>query len=435
MSTDINSLIERARNWDKAAIARLITLAEEGVEIPLSIQRRSHVIGITGPPGSGKSTLIYAMARKIPQDKRVAILTIDPSSPFTGGSFMGNRIRMQELTSRPNIYIRSMATRGIRGGLNYATMAAVNILEYAGADYIFIETVGAGQSDTDVKYVADTILVLVPPLSGDEIQALKSGLMEIGDIYVVSKSDNQASESTYRDLLAMVDMVREVKGDSWKPAVIKVSGLYGYGVDELLKLIDDRFRELVSNGRLNESLTSRRLLEMRLYAYDLLEKRLVEDKELENDVANGKLSPQEAARRLLGMGLPRLDHVAVAVRDINNAVEKFRRLGLKVGDPIIVEEQGVKVVMVWLGNTRIELLEPLNQSSTVAKFLESRGEGIHHIALEVNDLDEFIKRVQEAGLTLTGKPSKGAEGIVTFIHPKSLNGVLLELVQRRISNE
>ncbi len=197
---DLGDLLKRARSWDKLAIAKLITLAEEGIELPLENQRRSHVIGVTGPPGAGKSTLIYSMARKIPQDRRIAILTIDPSSPFTGGSFMGNRIRMQELTSRPNIYIRSMATRGgIRGGLNYATIAAINVLEYAGADYIFLETVGgAGQSDTDVKYVADTILVLVPPLSGDEIQALKSGLMEIGDIYVVSKSDNQVAESTYR---------------------------------------------------------------------------------------------------------------------------------------------------------------------------------------------------------------------------------------------
>ncbi len=410
-------------------------MAEEGAEIPLSIQRRSHVIGITGPPGSGKSTLIYAMARKIPQDKKVAILTIDPSSPFTGGSFMGNRIRMQELTSRPNIYIRSMATRGIRGGLNYATVAAVNILEHAGADYILIETVGAGQSDTDVKYVADTILVLVPPLSGDEIQALKSGLMEIGDIYVVSKSDNQASESTYRDLLAMVDMMKEVKGNSWKPTVIKVSGLYGYGVDELIKLIDNRFRELISNGELNKSLIGRRLLEMRLYAYDLLERRLNENKELEDEVINGRLSPQEAAKRLLGVVLPRLDHVAVAVRDLGSAAEKFKRLGLDVDEPIIVEEQGVRVAMVRLGNARIELLEPLSPNSTVAKFLENRGEGIHHIALEVHDLGEFIRRVQEAGLTLTGRPYKGAEGVVVFIHPKSLNGVLLELVQREVSNE
>ncbi|ADY01136.1 MAG: methylmalonyl Co-A mutase-associated GTPase MeaB [Vulcanisaeta sp.] len=431
MSIDINELLIRVRNWDKLAIAKLITLAEEGIEVPLGIQHRSHVIGITGPPGSGKSTLIYTMARKIPQEKRIAILTIDPSSPFTGGSFMGNRIRMQELTSRPNIYIRSMATRGIRGGLNYATIAAVNVLEYAGADYIFIETVGAGQSDTDIKYVADTILVLVPPLSGDEIQALKSGLMEIGDIYVVSKSDNQVSESTYRDLMAMVDMMKEIKGNSWKPIVVKVSGLYGYGVDDLLRLIDDRFRELINNGRLSESLISRRLLEMRLYAYDLLEKSLIERKDLESEVVSGKLTPQEAARRLLGMERPRLDHVAIAVKDLDGTIEKFRKLGLRVSDPVIVEEQGVKVAMVWLGNTRIELLEPLNPNSTVAKFLESRGEGIHHIALEVNDLEEFIKRVQEAGLVITGKPSKGAEGLVVFIHPKSLNGVLLELVQHR----
>ncbi len=432
---NINELLERARNWDKLAIAKLITMAEEGVELPIQVVRRSHVIGITGPPGSGKSTLIYTMARKIPQDRKVAILTIDPSSPFTGGSFMGNRIRMQELTSRSNIYIRSMATRGIRGGLNYATIAAINILEYAGADYIFLETVGAGQSDTDVKYVADTILVLVPPLSGDEIQALKSGLMEIGDIYVVSKSDNQASESTYRDLMAMVDMMKEIKGDEWRPVVLKVSGLYGYGVDELLRVIDGRFMELMKSGKLDSALVGRRVLEMRLYAYDLLEKGLNEMKDLERDVASGKLSPQDAARRLFSFSKPRLDHVAVAVKNIDDAARKFKDLGFRVSDPIIVEEQGVKVVMVYLGNTKIELLEPLGPETTVAKFIEKRGEGIHHIALEVGNINEFIEKVKGAGLTITGEPSRGAEGIVTFIHPKSLNGVLLELVQHLSLNE
>ena len=426
----IEELLERARNWDKLAIAKLITMAEEGVEPQLDVRRRSHVIGITGPPGSGKSTLIYTMARKIPQDKRVAILTIDPSSPFTGGSFMGNRIRMQELTSKPNIYIRSMATRGIRGGLNYATIAAINILEYAGADYIFLETVGAGQSDTDVKYVADTILVLVPPLSGDEIQALKSGLMEIGDIYVVSKSDNLASESTFRDLMVMVDMVREIKGETWRPTVLKVSGLYGYGVDELLKVIDDRFGELMKNGGLDNTLRSRRTLEMRLYAYDLLEKSLNEAKDLESKVINGELSPRDAARRLLNYyDKPRLDHVAVAIKNIDEAARKFKELGLRVSDPIVVEEQGVKVVMVMLGNTKIELLEPLGPETTVAKFIEKRGEGIHHIAIEVDDINKFINIAKNAGLTITGEPSRGAEGIVTFIHPKSLHGILLELIQ------
>jgi len=426
----IEELLERARNWDKLAIAKLITMAEEGVEPQLDVRRRSHVIGITGPPGSGKSTLIYTMARKIPQDKRVAILTIDPSSPFTGGSFMGNRIRMQELTSKPNIYIRSMATRGIRGGLNYATIAAINILEYAGADYIFLETVGAGQSDTDVKYVADTILVLVPPLSGDEIQALKSGLMEIGDIYVVSKSDNLASESTFRDLMVMVDMVREIKGETWRPTVLKVSGLYGYGVDELLKVIDDRFGELMKNGGLDNTLRSRRTLEMRLYAYDLLEKSLNEAKDLESKVINGELSPRDAARRLLNYyDKPRLDHVAVAIKNVDEAARKFKELGLRVSDPIVVEEQGVKVVMVMLGNTKIELLEPLGPETTVAKFIEKRGEGIHHIAIEVDDINKFINIAKNAGLTITGEPSRGAEGIVTFIHPKSLHGILLELIQ------
>ncbi len=219
--------------------------------------------------------------------------------------------------------------------------------------------------------------------------------------------------------MAMIDMVKEIKSDSWKPIVVRVSGLYGYGVDDLIKVIDDRFRELMNNGKLNEMLISRRVLEMRLYAYDLLEKSLSERRDLEKEVVNGRLSPQEAARRLLNAGKPRLDHVAIAVKNLDSAVEKFRRLGLRVSEPMIVEEQGVKIAMVWLGNTRIELLEPLNPGSTVARFLESRGEGIHHIALEVDDLDEFIKTAKGSGLVIIGGPSKGAEGVVVFIHPRA----------------
>jgi len=224
--------------------------------------------------------------------------------------------------------------------------------------------------------------------------------------------------------------VREIKGETWRPTVLKVSGLYGYGVDELLKVIDDRFGELMKNGGLDNTLRSRRTLEMRLYAYDLLEKSLNEAKDLESKVINGELSPRDAARRLLNYyDKPRLDHVAVAIKNVDEAARKFRELGLRVSDPIVVEEQGVKVVMVMLGNTKIELLEPLGPETTVAKFIEKRGEGIHHIAIEVDDINKFINIAKNAGLTITGEPSRGAEGIVTFIHPKSLHGILLELIQ------
>jgi LAO/AO transport system kinase len=429
MSINIDELLNKARNWDKAAIAKLISLIEDGYDLNLKIARKTHVIGVTGPPGAGKSTLIYALARRLSEDKRVAILTVDPSSPFSGGSFMGNRIRMQDLTMKPNIYIRSMATRGNRGGLNYATVASLDLFEYVGVDYVFLETVGAGQTDTDVRHVADTILVLVPPLSGDEIQALKSGLMEIGDIYIASKSDNQASESVYRDLTAMAEVMSQVR-EGWRPMVLKVSGLYGIGIDDLIARLDERFKVLKDRRVLEETLRKRRVAEMRLHAHELLDGIIDENEDLVKSVMNGMKSPLVAAREVLGLGGVRLDHVAVAVKSAEDAVGKYRKLGFRVKGPVVVEGQGIKVYMVLLNNNaRIELIEPLGPNTTASKFIEKRGEGLHHIALSVDDLESFIELAREAGLEVVGQPSVGAEGIVVFIHPRSLNGVLLELVQ------
>ncbi|MFB6471048.1 MAG: methylmalonyl-CoA epimerase [Vulcanisaeta sp. AZ3] len=169
---------------------------------------------------------------------------------------------------------------------------------------------------------------------------------------------------------------------------------------------------------------------MRLHAHELLDGIIDENEDLVKSVMNGMKSPLVAAREALGLGGVRLDHVAVAVKNAEDAVEKYRKLGFRVKGPVVVEGQGVKVYMVLLNNNaRIELIEPLGPNTIVSKFIEKRGEGLHHIALSVDDLESFIELARETGLEVVGQPSVGAEGIVVFIHPRSLNGVLLELVQ------
>ncbi len=242
-----SELLPRVQKGDVAAIARLLTRAEKGepevretLDQVYRLAGRAHVVGITGVPGSGKSTMVGVLAAKLRKlGHKVGIVAIDPSSPYSGGSIMGDRIRMQDLAADEGIYIRSMATRGALGGLARATLDTVDILDVAGYGYILIETVGVGQDEVEIASASNSTLVVSAPGLGDEIQAIKAGILEIADIHVVSKCDRPDARSTVSDLKQMLTMGVHlgVKFD-WRPPVVATSSLNGTGFDELLTVLE-----------------------------------------------------------------------------------------------------------------------------------------------------------------------------------------------------
>jgi LAO/AO transport system kinase len=241
-----SELIERAGQGLTAAISRLISRAEAGEpevrEALATIYRRSgraHIIGITGVPGSGKSTLVAALtARLRKQGSKIAIVAVDPSSPYSGGAILGDRIRMSELANDPGVYIRSMATHGAMGGLARATLDAVDVLELGGFEAIIIETVGVGQDEVEIAKASHTTIVVSAPGLGDEIQAIKAGMLEIADIHVVSKCDRSDSNRTLVDIKQMLTMgAATATHADWAPPVIGISSYTGEGFDALVEAI------------------------------------------------------------------------------------------------------------------------------------------------------------------------------------------------------
>jgi len=239
--------VERTEQGEVSAIGRLITRAEAGVpearEALAQIYRRAghaHVIGITGVPGSGKSTLVGALTNHLrKKGSKVAIVAIDPSSPYSGGSILGDRIRMSEHANDPGVYIRSMATRGAMGGMARATLDAVDILDVGGFDTIIIETVGIGQDEVEIAKASHTTIVVSAPGLGDEIQAIKAGMLEIADIHVVSKCDRSDADRTITDLKQMLMLgLATAESSAWTPPVIGVSSYAGKGFDELQAALD-----------------------------------------------------------------------------------------------------------------------------------------------------------------------------------------------------
>jgi LAO/AO transport system kinase len=242
--SQIEQLIKDVLKGDRRSIAKTISLIEndmpEAQKVVSLLYRhigKAHIIGVTGPLGSGKSTLIEKVAKEIRKGKKtIGIVAVDPTSPFSGGAFLGDRVRMQDLSTDEGVFIRSMATRGNMGGIAKATKDAVNVLDASGKDVIIVETVGAGQTEVDVIKIAQTIVVVLAPGLGDEIQAIKAGIMEIGDIFVVNKADLENVDKAVGAIEAMLEMNTQKK--DWKPTVVKTIATVGEGITELVEKIN-----------------------------------------------------------------------------------------------------------------------------------------------------------------------------------------------------
>jgi len=295
------------------AIARLLTRAEaaddEGKPALEAIFRhagRAHVIGITGVPGSGKSTLVAKLAAEIRRtDRRVGIVAIDPSSPFSGGAILGDRIRMGEVCRDPGVFVRSMATRGALGGLARGTLDAVDILDAAGYETVIIETVGVGQDEVDVARAAHTTVVVSSPGLGDDVQAIKAGILEIADIHVVAKADRSDADKTAADLKSMLALgPPSQRSGAWQPPVLKTCALSGDGIVALLEAIDAHRVALDDSGAIvarRAEINERRLL---LASEEVLRRSFARQRDghvagLLRELNERRISPHTAAKRLL----------------------------------------------------------------------------------------------------------------------------------------
>ncbi len=306
-------LVEPILGGRVSAIARLISRAEAGGEECQAalgeIYRhtgKAHIVGITGVPGSGKSTLVNALCRMIRAGgRRVGIVAVDPSSPFSGGAILGDRIRMNELAPDPGVFIRSMATRGALGGLSQATMSAVDILDAAGYDIVLIETVGVGQDEIDVVRAAHTTVVVSAPGLGDDIQAIKAGVLEIADVHVVSKCDRSDADQTIAELKNMMTLgIQESSADDWQVPVIGTSCLAGEGVEDLHDAVTRHLESLRTSGEWEAR--RRRIAQTRLLksAADILRDRFTGHRDgtvatMTDRMMSGEVDPRAAAMILL----------------------------------------------------------------------------------------------------------------------------------------
>ena len=304
--------IERALAGDARALARLVSLVENGAPELRPVMKAlapltggARVIGLTGAPGVGKSTMTTALVSAYRErDQRVGVLAVDPTSPFTGGALLGDRVRMQDHATDPGVFIRSMASRGHLGGLAAATPQALRVLDAAGFGAVLVETVGVGQAEVEVASLADTTLVLVAPGTGDAVQAAKAGILEVGDIFVVNKCDNPGAQETVRNLRTMIAMAERSGGD-WKPPIVMTTATAGEGIADLTAALDAHWSWLDSSGERDRRRRARAREEVAAIAVAALRQRmggLPGDSRLDElaaRVAAGELDPYSAADELV----------------------------------------------------------------------------------------------------------------------------------------
>ena len=306
-----HELIARLLEGDKRALSRILSFVENGrpegrqaMKALFGHTGHANVVGVTGPAGSGKSTLVGALARKYRERGRtVGIVAVDPTSPFTRGAILGDRIRMQELTSDPGVFIRSMATRGALGGLAAATNDVVAVLDAAHKDVIIVETVGAGQDEVEVADTAHTAVVISVPGAGDEVQAIKAGILEIADILVVNKADQPRADITVQQLHAFLNLSRN---EGWDVPILKTVAIKADGVVELAEAIDQHRTFLESSGRMEEAMRHRARRQLLALAQEELLARVLASAEanghldeLVEAIARREVDPHTAARRLI----------------------------------------------------------------------------------------------------------------------------------------
>ncbi|MEU6706448.1 methylmalonyl Co-A mutase-associated GTPase MeaB [Streptomyces sp. ICN441] len=310
---DVPQLVAQAREGRPRAVARLISLVEgaspqlrEVMAELAPLTGGAYVVGLTGSPGVGKSTSTSALVTAYRKaGKRVGVLAVDPSSPFSGGALLGDRVRMSEHASDPGVYIRSMATRGHLGGLAWAAPQAIRVLDAAGCDVVLVETVGVGQSEVEIASQADTSVVLLAPGMGDGIQAAKAGILEIGDVYVVNKADRDGADATARELNHMLGLGESRAPGDWRPPIVKTVAARAQGVDEVVEALEKHRAWMEEHGVLAERRARRAAHEVETIAVTALRERIGDlrgDRRLgalAERIVAGELDPYAAADELV----------------------------------------------------------------------------------------------------------------------------------------
>jgi LAO/AO transport system kinase len=396
----VEQLFAAVRRGETRALARAVSLVEDGVPEAgallelcrgaVSGTARALRIGITGPAGAGKSTLVDALTRALRgQSRRVGIVAVDPSSPFSGGAILGDRIRLADSANDDGVYMRSLATRGHLGGLAQAAEDVLTVMETAGFDALLIETTGVGQGEVEIAGLADAVAVVLVPGMGDSVQSLKAGLLEIASVYVLNKADREGIDQLEAEMQEVLALSAVVSHEAVTPAIVKTVATAGEGISELLETIQA-----------------------------LPRRRLVQAAEVADSVAGILRSPV-------------LDHLGIAVKSIAASQGLYAAIGATCSGIETVAHERVRVMMIALGGSRIELLEATEPDSVIGRYVAKRGEGLHHVAVRVPDLAAAVERLKADGVRLVSEAIQvGAGGHrYVFVHPASANGVLLELVE------